>query len=1161
MKYITWLSFLFATLGWLVPLSAKAQVTPDGTTSTTVEQTDNNFTIEQGDRVGDNLFHSFDEFSVPTGGSAGFNNAADIANIFSRVTGGDISNIDGLLSASGTANLFLINPNGIIFGENARLDIGGSFYGSTADSLLFDADTEFSASNPEAAPLLEVSIPIGLSFRDNPGDIINRSIVQNSTEETVGLEVAPGKDITFIGGDLDFEGGNITASGGDINLGGLSQAGIVGLGEDSSLNFPEEITKSNIILSNLADIDVVGTGGGNIAIDAQNLSLVTGESGGGFIRAGITPESTNPEAQAGDITINVAENIGLDDSEIINQVAFEGVGNSGNITINTDSLELINGGSIEANTFGIGNGGAVEVTATGDITVDGEGSNLLDSAIDSSVGFFAEGNSGGVTISTNNLNLTTKGKVSANANGNGNAGAIRITAAGDITIDGEGSTLANGIDSGVDILGEGDSGGITISTTNLNLTAGGEVSASTSGIGNAGAVDITATGDITVDGEGSDGVFDLLSSITSRVDFNGEGDSGGITISTTNLNLSGGGRVDASTLDTGNAGAINITATGDITVDGKGSSSFDSGASSISSSIDSSVDFDAEGDSGGITISTTNLNLSEGAEIDASTGGSGNAGAIDITATGDITVNSKNSGGNSSFGSITSRVSGPGEGNSGGITISTTNLNLSEGAEIDASTFGTGNAGAVDITATGDITVDGEALIIFPSSITSIVRRGAEGDSEGITISTNNLNLTARGRVDASTFGTGNAGAITISATGDITIDGESSRGFPSGITSLVDTDAEGDAGGINISTTNLNLTNGGIVSASTFGQGNANNVTINTTDSIFISGEVERSRSQIAADAIVNNGDGGSVNISTDRLTIEDGGIIEAGNFDSLGELDPGTGLPGNISIRANSIDLERGSIEAATQSSIGDGANINLFSEDIVLNDNALISATAFEEANGGNLNIESGFILAFPDGNNDIIARADRGNGGQITIDTEAIFGLEERASEPANLTNDIDASSEFGLQGDFALNTPDFDPTTGLIELPASVSDASDQISQNPCQQGLGSQFVVTGKGGLPPSPASLNSSEVRVGLVDPLSGQGESTTGGFGDLETGRQGKNTAIEDVPAMGWVFNDKGEVTLTAHKTSDTEIKRSPQQASSSCSASLKARNKFKE
>ena len=193
-KSIFFSTLPLATLSCLIPLTAEAQVTADGTTSTAVNRNGDNFTIEKGDRVGDNLFHSFDEFSVPTLGSALFNNASDIANIFSRVTGSNISNIDGLIRANGAANLFLINPNGIIFGENARLNLGGSFFASTADSLLFEGNIEFSASNPTAPPLLEVNIPIGLNFRDNPGDISNKG---NLTVE---------QDVTLSGGNLDLQG-------------------------------------------------------------------------------------------------------------------------------------------------------------------------------------------------------------------------------------------------------------------------------------------------------------------------------------------------------------------------------------------------------------------------------------------------------------------------------------------------------------------------------------------------------------------------------------------------------------------------------------------------------------------------------------------------------------------------------------------------------------------------------------------------------------------------------------------------------------------------------------------------------------------------------------------------------------------------------------------
>ncbi len=168
----------------------------------------------------------------------------------------------------------------------------------------------------------------------------------------IGLEVLSGQNLALVGGNINFEAGNLTARGGNIHLGGLSQAGTVSFNQDGSLSFPEDLNKANITLTNGADIDVRGAGGGNITINAQNFSLESGDSGISLIRARISSQSTSAEAQAGDIIINVAENITLNNSRIGNQVNPEGLGNSGNIDITTGSLEAINGGIIDASTLG-----------------------------------------------------------------------------------------------------------------------------------------------------------------------------------------------------------------------------------------------------------------------------------------------------------------------------------------------------------------------------------------------------------------------------------------------------------------------------------------------------------------------------------------------------------------------------------------------------------------------------------------------------------------------------------------------------------------------------------------------------------------------------------------------------------------------------------------
>jgi filamentous hemagglutinin family protein len=865
-----------SSLGYLILSSdvSFAQVTSDGTVNTQVNQNGNAAEITGGETRGDNLFHSFQDFSVSTGDAASFLNANDIANIFSRVTGGNISNIDGLISANGSANLFLINPAGIIFGENARLDVGGSFYGSTADSILFE-DGEFSATDLNNPPVLTINAPIGLNFRDQPADIVNRSTVLNDAgDEFIGLSVAPGNNLAFVGGDIKFEGGNLTASGGNIELGGLTEAGIVSINPDGSLSFPGDVTKADINLSNAADVDVTGTGGGSVTVNARNLNLTSGEFGDSFIRAGIRSESTNPEAQAGDVTIDVAENITLDGGAISNQVnsneesSSVGLGNSGNITINTGSLEALNGGFIDASSFGQGDAGAVNITATENITIDGES---------------LDGFSTGVT-----------------------------------------SSVATGA--------EGDAGGVTITTTNLNLTNGGSVSASSFGRGDAGAVNVTASGDIAIDGISSSG---FATGVTSFVATDAEGNAGGVTISTTNLNLSNGGSVTASTFGRGDAGAVNVTASGDIAIDGKSSAGFSSG--------------------------------------------------------------------------VASAVEATGVGNAGGVTISTTNLNLSNGGSVTASNIGIGNAGRVNVTASGDITAEGET-----------------------------------------------------------------SKGFPSGITSFVETGAIGNTGGVTIFTTNLNLTKGGRVDASTSGQGDAGIVDITATESIFINGFVSRFRSGISANALNEDGNGGNVFVRTGNLTIANGGTIEATNFDNIGNDNlPGTGQPGNIFIETDNIDLaDEARIEAATQSPTGANGEIDLqVAEDITLQGNSFISARAFGNANGGNLtiNAEDGFVFAFPNQNqgdgNDIVANSPSGKDGNITIDAQGVFGLKERSAITGNGTNDIDVSGDYkfiNIQPDLAV---DIEPSLNIVE--------PEQITEQVCQGNRATEtkngLVINGKGGVSAPP--------------------------------------------------------------------------------------------
>lgn len=242
---------------------ASAQITTDGTlpNNSIITPDGSTINITGGTQSGVNLFHSFREFSVTTGSTAYFNNAVGIQNIISRVTGRSVSNIDGLISANGRANLFLINPNGIIFGQNASLNVGGSFLASTASAVKFADSFEFSATASQTTPLLTVSIPIGLQYGSNPGSILYQS---------QDLELQPGNTLVLVGGDVSFDSGIMFAPNKLVELGGLATEGTLGLSLDGNrlqLNFPNGVAQSDVSLINTLVY------GNDININAKTLLI------------------------------------------------------------------------------------------------------------------------------------------------------------------------------------------------------------------------------------------------------------------------------------------------------------------------------------------------------------------------------------------------------------------------------------------------------------------------------------------------------------------------------------------------------------------------------------------------------------------------------------------------------------------------------------------------------------------------------------------------------------------------------------------------------------------------------------------------------------------------------------------------------------------------
>jgi filamentous hemagglutinin family protein len=630
------LVYLTASFVLFQPLQVTAQIIPDNSLGSESSVVVPNVNIKgiNSDRIdggairGSNLFHSFLEFNIDNGRGAYFSNLENISNILTRVTGSNISNIFGTLGVLGNANLFLINPNGIVFGPNARLDVGGSFFASTADSILFENSVEFAASNPDAPPLLTINIPIGLNFRENPGSIINQAALTTTEDGSPlrdnngfltpqGLNVPQNQTLALVGGNVLFDNGVAISPGSNIELGGLSQPGIVELNVDGTLTFPDNIQQANIALTNNSQINIRADNGGNININAGNFEM----SGGSIIRAGIDDFLGSPEAEVGIININAQDAVSLTEGSFIsNIINTDAIGKPGEINITTNSVSLSDGSSFGTQSFGQGNGGDINIITdsllmtdesvlsttnfvegnAGNVTILASDSvQLISGRIFSGVIENTMGNAGNITIETPQLRMTDAAQVNALTEGEGNGGTITVKAE---NIDVRGTVLSpEGRNISSAFLAQsgasGNAGTVIIEAERLRITDGGGVSVAADNTGDAGTIIVRANDVELLNGLNSQNISTLDASVKPT----GTGSGGSVTIEAERLVLRNGGRIEARTANGIESGQITITASEFVEL--SGTTSDDNFGGSIFTNTTGSAD------AGDIKIVTGSLSI------------------------------------------------------------------------------------------------------------------------------------------------------------------------------------------------------------------------------------------------------------------------------------------------------------------------------------------------------------------------------------------------------------------------------------------------------------------------------------------------------------------------------------------------------------------------
>lgn len=1031
-----------------------AQVTPDSTLGLEPSIVTPNVLIQErlGDRIqggatrGSNLFHSFLQFNVNAGQRVYFANPAGISNILTRVTGGTPSTLAGTLGVEGSANLFLINPNGILFGAGARLDIAGSFVGSTASAVKFADGSEFSAVNPQAPALLAVNLTPGLQYGASRSGATIASSGHLST----------GQDLTLMADRLDLQGQ--LQAGRNLTLAASST---VKIRDSADRPFVASAVENLLVEADRLDIFALNhpdsgffAGADGVLRSTQTIGADAHFTTGGSFRIEQQDGSPGEWASPADPIVRAGGNVSFASYTGASLQILAG----GSVTANSITINAPDAVNLTAETVTLSNGTPLALSGNTRSTLDvragttaiGSPLGLTGTPSPSGLAFPATASSaaiaiGSITITPANgmVFLTNQYQPNAALPGNINVGAITVnnnTAGGSVVLDSRGAITLTGA---VNTSGSatGNSGSVTfLSEGDLTLASGSSILAR-GALG--GSVNLNSrNGTIAISG-----INDTSFRIRSGTRTTASGGKGGdVSLTARTLNLDQGANVLVETTGASAGGNLSLNASDSITL----TSSFGDTAVFATS---------ATGRSGDLTVKTPSLTLrndlnllSNPSELLTTTFGPGNAGNVTIESN---VIALSGPGSATQTTQVGSLVQRNALGNAGNLTITTKSLTATDGAQVIAATAGRGNAGNVTIEATEFVKLDGVSRS-FPSGIFTSVVEGATGRGGNVYIKAPTLSGSNGGVIQTTTQASQDAGNITIESD-KINFDGVGSNQFASAINSSSRGTASGNGGNIDLQTRLLQFTNGARLTASAgsagvTSSGSAGKITIHAIDSVVFDGVGSNGRSTQAQVVAFSSGRGGELEITTRSLQVTNGAQItsstnssgNAGNvrllvFESVllsgtesgvfastapgatgngGQIfiDPrtltiqdgakvssssqGTGIGGDIVIRADRLTLDnQGSISADTASNIGGSIDLRI-AEVLLLRHGSRISTNAGSPqvgGDGGNIAIAVPFLVSAPFENSDITANAFLGRGGNVTIAARNIFWLVPRSRQ--------------------------------------------------------------------------------------------------------------------------------------------------------------------
>lgn len=1045
--------------GWLalglaaLPAAIHAQIATDGTVGAALTLTGPNYTIPQtlGTVSGNNLFHSFSTFNINAGQSARFTTTtSSLDNVISRVTGGSASNINGQLRlqalAGGSPDFWFINPAGVVFGAGASINVPGAFHVGTADYLAFP-DGDFKATSP-AGSTLSAAAPEAFGFL---GSQSNDVVVQNGAT----LSLSNGSTLAIAAGDVTINNATVrNLNGGDI-----------------------EVTAVGALAT---EVPV----GGTLPDTVGNLQLLNG---------GRLYTETSGALDAGDVTV-MAGDITINDQNDTSNGTYIGTGNTsastggsgGTVSVTaTDDLQILDGGQIGANTYASGDSGTIDIKAN-DIYIDNVDSASWYTGVLTTSGSGTSGDAQGITIdASGKVSVVNGSEISINTKGSGAAGWLNLTA-DELLVDGQGTTYFNGLASNVQSGASGDASGVYLDITGaITVKDGGEILSNTWGAGDAGSV-LVEGGSLSINRNGNTQVTGILSNAESG----STGDAGLVYIDISgDIDVRNRGEIGSNTFATGDAGTVLVE--GDnITLDGEGGAS---GFTGIASNADSG----SSGDGGLVSVTASGtLQVLDGSEIASNTFGAGDAGKVVVEAD-DILIDRD---GSSAFTGIASEAASTSLGDGGVVSVTANNsLTLEQGGQIASNTYGVGDAGYV-VVDTQDMTIDGQGASTF-TGLASTAETGSSGNAGAVVVTASgDVTIQDGGGIVSDTWESGNAGTVTVDAD-NLAIDGMGSSLFTgigtntksgstgnagnvivtvndaitlddgaqiasntngagdagyvqvnadsldadggtssqlTGILTLADTASSGDAGYVSVTIDDIELTNGAVISSDTRASGDAGYVSV-TADNVTVEGVNSSGDSGGITSNTRGSGTAGGVSLTVDnQLTLLEGGVVSSDNWS--------TGDAGSVVVDAGSIlidDRNNSSywtgISSDTVGTSGDAGYVSVTAsgEVTLLNDGAISSATygsgdaGYVEVSAGNLSLKDGAYLGsdnWSTGNagyvdvtaNTITIDAANGDWTGISSDTLGTSGDAGNVSVTANSTltllNDGVISSDTSGAGD-------------------------------------------------------------------------------------------------------------------------------------------------